>query len=117
MHTVGMLMNLLSKQVFQRDRPRLSGAVSLLTDYSFPSGHVTAATLLYGLLAAFLVSKLSSLKCRFIVVLCACLLVSLVGVSRVYLGVHHVSDVVAAAAGSTAWLLIWSIVISRFLRR
>ena len=42
----GMLMNVLLKQVFQRNRPKLNGAVSLLTDYSFPSGHVTAATLL-----------------------------------------------------------------------
>jgi membrane-associated phospholipid phosphatase len=112
----GRLTNVLLKQVFQRDRPTLNGVVSLLTDYSFPSGHVTAATLLYGFLAAFLMSKLPSLSHRLSVVICACVRVCLVGLSLVYLGVHYFSVVVAAASGSIAWLVMWLIVLGSFRR-
>ena len=71
----------------------------------------------YDLLAAFLVPKLSSLECRLIIVLCACVLLILVRLSRVYLGVHQFNDIVGAAAVGAALLLIWLIVMGLFLRR
>lgn len=51
-----MLLNWLLKLAFRRSRPTLGDYVHALQSYSFPSGHTAAATLLYGLIAAYLVS-------------------------------------------------------------
>ncbi len=111
----GMLLNVLLKQVFRRDRPNFDTPLLSLATYSFPSGHVTGATLLYGLLAAFLASRLPTWGSRAAVVLCAGFLVIVVGITRIYLGVHHFSDVVAAAAWSVAWLTMWLVAVDALL--
>ena len=67
-----------------------------------------AATLLYGFLAAFGVRKAQAWRWRVLVVLSAGLLVVLIGFSRLYLGVHYLSDVLAGMAAGSAWLaLCW----------
>lgn len=103
----GMLLNLLLKQIFRRDRPSLDTPLLSLSTYSFPSGHVTGATLFYGLLAAFLASGIPAWGSRAGVFLFAGCLVIVVGISRIYLGVHYFSDVAAAAAWSVAWMVMW----------
>jgi len=113
----GMLINVLLKQVFLRERPSFSDPILTLASYSFPSGHVAGATLFYGVLAAFLVSNLRTWRLRAIIVLAACVLVIVVGISRIYLGVHYFSDVVAAAAVSTAWLALCLIAVNALRRR
>ena len=103
---VGMLINVLLKQTFQRSRPVLDEPLLALASYSFPSGHVAAATLFYGLLAAFLASRTPKLGRRVGLYATAGFMVLLVGTTRIYLGAHYFSDVVAAAAWSTAWLIL-----------
>ncbi|BBP03504.1 hypothetical protein TPL01_08630 [Sulfuriferula plumbiphila] len=102
----GMLLNVLMKFAFQRARPGFTDPIITLTTYSFPSGHVAGATLFYGVLAAFLVARTSMWRWRAVVVLVAILLVALVGLSRIYLGVHYLSDVLAAGAEGVAWLAL-----------
>ena len=68
----------------------------MLASYSFPSGHAVGATLFYGILAAILVSKVKAWHWRVTTVLVAVGMVSLVSFSRIYLGVHFLSDVLAA---------------------
>ena len=102
----GMLLNVLMKQIFQRARPSFTDPIITLTTYSFPSGHAAGATLFYGILAAFLVTHISKWRWRAVVVLVAILLVALVGFSRIYLGVHYLSDVLAAVAEGAAWLAL-----------
>ncbi|MES2510662.1 MAG: phosphatase PAP2 family protein [Pseudomonadota bacterium] len=102
---LGMLLNVLLKNIFQRQRPSFDQPLLTLVTYSFPSGHAAAATLLYGVLAAWLVTVLRRSWHVHVIVLCACM-VLLVALSRVYLGVHYPSDVFAAMASSTAWLAI-----------
>lgn len=113
----GMLLNVMLKHVFLRDRPSFSDPLLTLTSYSFPSGHVAGATLFYGVIAAFLASHLPTWRWRAAAVLIACLLVILVGITRIYLGVHYFSDVVAAAAWSTAWLILCLVAIDALRRR
>lgn len=102
---LGMLLNVLLKNIFQRQRPSFDQPLLTLVTYSFPSGHTAAATLFYGVLAAWLLTVLKRPWHVPVVVLAVCM-VLLVALSRMYLGVHYPSDVFAAMASSTAWLAI-----------
>ena len=102
----GMLLNVAMKLVFQRARPSFDNPFLTLSTYSFPSGHAAGATLFYGMLAAYLVNRVQPWSVRLAIVLCAALLVAAVAFSRVYLGVHYLSDVLAGCAEAIAWLAI-----------
>ncbi len=71
----------------------------------------------YGVLAALLASRLSTWRARAPIVIAACVMVILVGITRIYLGVHYFSDVVAAAAWGTAWLALCLIAMDALRRR
>ncbi len=113
----GMLLNVILKHIFQRARPSLENPLLTLATYSFPSGHTVAATLFYGLVASYLVCLASRWKSRFLIVLGACVMVGLVGLSRMYLGVHYLSDVLAAVAEGCGWLAVCITGVSTLRRR
>ena len=113
----GMLLNVLLKLLFARARPSFSDPILTLATYSFPSGHAVAATLLYGLIAAYLVGRTRRWGARAVIVAGAVLLVLLVGLSRMVLGVHFLSDVLAAMAEGCAWLAICITACSTLRRR
>lgn len=100
----GMLLNLLVKQVFQRARPTFEESLIMLTTYSFPSGHVAATTLFYGMLAVLMISKTQTKTWTACIVLMSFVMVVLVAFSRLYLGAHYLSDVLAAFLEGIAWL-------------
>ena len=100
----GMLLNAVLKLAIQRTRPVLDNPVLALETYSFPSGHVAASFLFYGMLAAYLSSRYPRL--RWVFIAGAALLIGLVGYSRMALGVHYFGDVLGAALSSGAWLVI-----------
>jgi undecaprenyl-diphosphatase len=100
----GMGVNKLLKFVVHRARPHFNDPILSLTSYSFPSGHTMMATVLYGVLAAFLISKTPRRPWRVLIVAVAGCLILLVGFSRIYLGAHYLSDVLAALAEGLAWL-------------
>lgn len=102
----GTLLNLLLKSAFARQRPSFENPIMTLTGHSFPSGHTMMATLLYGLLAVFAVLDLKAWRWRVLVVLMAWLVIVMVGFSRLYLGAHYLSDVLAAMAAGIAWLAL-----------
>lgn len=76
-------------------RPRPLNAMIMETDFSFPSGHATIAVAFYGYLAYILIKSLQSKIKRLAVFLGALLLILIIGFSRLYLGVHYISDVLA----------------------
>lgn len=102
----GMALNWMLKVAYERARPVFDEPLVMLESYSFPSGHTAGATLFYGVLAAFLVSRYYDRSIRARVVAAAIVAVALVAFSRVYLGAHFLSDVVAAVGSSTAWLVL-----------
>ena len=113
----GMLLNVLTKSAFRRERPSFAEPLLALDTYSFPSGHVAAATLVYGLLAAFIVAKTDVWRRRVLITALPFLMVALVALSRVYLGVHYLSDILAAFAESLAWLALCLTAVDTLKRR
>lgn len=113
----GMLLNVALKFVFQRARPVLEEPLVMLGTYSFPSGHTMAATCFYGLLVSYLVIARPAWSVRLGTVALCLTMVLLVALSRVYLGAHYLSDVLAAMAESVAWLAVCITGISTLRRR
>ena len=101
-----MLLNLALKGAYERARPHFDDPLVTLGTYSFPSGHTTAAVAFYGVMAAFLVSRFYDRRLRAAIVASAIVMIALVAFSRLYLGAHYLSDVLAAVCSSTAWLVL-----------
>ena len=112
----GMLLNVLLKNVFQRARPHFENPILTLTSYGFPSGHTMAATVFYGTLCAFVMSRVRNWQLRSVVISAACLMIALVGFSRIYLGAHYLTDVLAAMVEGIIWVAL-SLTVVSFIRR
>lgn len=112
----GSLLNLLVKQIFHRERPVFENPLVYLESYSFPSGHTMGATIFYGLLTVFLFHSVSRWRWRVLAVVIVTLLIALIGVSRIYLGAHFLSDVLGAMAIGLAWLS-FSVTVVEVVRR
>lgn len=112
----GTLFNLLLKWIFQRERPTIHRLVEE-TGYSFPSGHSMAAFIFFGMLAMLLFLFVVSRVTKTVIVVCTVLLILLVGLSRIYLGVHYPSDVLAGFAAGGAWLGISLVGLKMVLER
>ncbi|MEO7760884.1 MAG: phosphatase PAP2 family protein [Casimicrobiaceae bacterium] len=102
----GMLVNVAAKYAFHRQRPSFADPIVTLTTYSFPSGHTLAAMVFYGTLAAYLMTVVASNGRRMMILSIAGFLIVLVGVSRIYLGAHFMSDVLAALAEGIGWVAL-----------
>ncbi|MBO6901143.1 MAG: phosphatase PAP2 family protein [Rhizobiaceae bacterium] len=99
----GTALSQLLKLVYARPRPDLVNHLVDTFTASFPSGHATMATVVYLTLAALIVLFVGKLRIRIYVVVAAVVLALAVGTSRVYLGVHWPSDVLAGWALGVAW--------------
>jgi membrane-associated phospholipid phosphatase len=99
------LLNWLLKLFFQRARPVAFFGLQTPTSYSFPSGHALASFCFYGALAALVTARLRSPVLRAAVWASAALIIVAVGFSRLYLGVHYATDVVAGYAAGLVWVI------------
>jgi membrane-associated phospholipid phosphatase len=111
-----VVLLLLLKALFARPRPYVEQPLLLETYYSFPSGHAMEAVVLYGMLAYLAVLALRTWRARAAIIVGTSLLVLLIGFSRMYLGVHYPSDVVAGFAAGGVWLSI-CLMAMEFVRR
>src|SRR5947199_4162821 len=113
----GMLLNELLKLAVHRHRPFLDGWFVDWSGYSFASGHTIGATLLYGQLLLFLLPLMRSKRWQRLTILSAAMLVMLVGFSRIALGAHYLSDVIAAMVLGVLWLMICALLLKPMRRR
>ena len=102
----GLLLNVLMKLAFHRARPVFDDPLLTLATYSFPSGHVAGSTILYGLGVAWVFARTPRIGRRVLAVVGALAMIGLVAFSRMYLGVHYLSDVGAAFFEGVAWLAL-----------
>lgn len=100
----GTLLNVLLKHIFHRSRPYFENPIVVLTTYSFPSGHTIMATVFYGTLCAFVLSRTRRCHWRILAIVVAVLMIALVGFSRIYLGAHYLTDVVGAMLEGLVWV-------------
>ncbi|HUG52754.1 MAG TPA: phosphatase PAP2 family protein [Vicinamibacteria bacterium] len=93
------------KLTFARDRPSPFFGDAVPDSYSFPSGHALAAFCFWGVLAALLAVRVRSRAVRVVIWTAAAVVILAVGFSRVYLGVHYATDVVAGFGVGFIWVL------------
>jgi len=107
---IGALASHVLKEVYERPRPTLVEHLDIVHTASFPSGHAMVGTVAYLTLAALVARFVADWRVRIYVVSVALFMAVLIGLTRVYLGVHWPSDVAAgwalgAAWASVAWLV------------
>ena len=102
----GNFLNFCLKHLIQRGRPAFDDPLFSLPTYSFPSGHAMASTVLYGLLAIYVSVRARQRYAAPVAIGAAVLMVALVSFSRVYLGLHYLSDVMGGLSEGIAWLAL-----------
>jgi membrane-associated phospholipid phosphatase len=107
------LLNLAAKHVFARERPALWDSIAPEATYSFPSGHAMGSATL----ACVLVLLAWRTRWRWPVFVVAAVFTLAVGLSRVYLGVHYPSDILAGWAAAAAWTAAVFLIVFRWRRR
>lgn len=108
------LLNVIFKMIVQRPRP----TDMLITEngYSFPSGHAMTSTAFYGLIIYLVYKNIKTKKIRNILIALISILILLISFSRIYLGVHYTSDVIAGTIFSIAYLICIISLYKRFLK-
>lgn len=104
----GLALSMGLKQLYHRERPAIVPHLSAVYTHSFPSGHSMLSAAVYLTLGALLARTVKDRATRLYCVIVAVLLTGLVGVSRVYMGVHYPTDVLAGWAAGGSWaVLCW----------
>lgn len=109
----GDALNHLLKIAFDRARPDIAGQAARVFTASFPSGHATLSAIAYLTMGALLTRITTSHRIRVFFISAALALTFLVGLSRVYLGVHFPTDVLAGWCIGAAWALLCWVVMAR----
>jgi undecaprenyl-diphosphatase len=113
----GMVLSFVLKEGFDRPRPDLVPHATEVYTSSFPSAHSMLAAVVYLTLGSMLVRLHARWPVKVYAMALAVVLTLAVGVSRVYLGVHWPTDVLAGWAGGAAWAILWWAVIRLLQKR
>ncbi len=100
----GGLLNLELKRYFARARPDVAEMLRRANGYSFPSGHALGSAVAFGALAYLAFRAIRSWAAKTAVIAFLYTLIAAVALSRVYLGVHWISDVLAGVTAGTVWV-------------
>lgn len=112
----GLLMSAALKSVFGRERPDAVPHLTEVTSTSFPSGHALMASVVYLTLGALLMRVTSSRRMKLYILTVSVGIAGVIGLTRVFLGVHYPTDVMGGWAAGLAWaLLCW--VVALWLQR
>ena len=98
-----LMLDLTLKYIYHRTRPTAYFGMAPHS-YSFPSGHAMCSFCFYGVLAGLLSARTKPLGWRLLIWFTAAALVIAIGLSRIYLGVHYPSDVVAGYLAAAVWV-------------
>ena len=102
----GWVLNAFLKELFRRPRPDIVPHLSQVLTLSFPSGHAMTSAAVYLTLGALLMRVADRRAAKIYVMVCAMVMAMLVGSTRVYLGVHYPTDVLAGWLVGLSWALV-----------
>lgn len=100
------LSSRLTKLYFQRERPLNLSYYDPESVFSFPSGHATSAVALMGILCYFVFLEAKTLRTRLLAALAALIYIGLMGLSRIYLGMHFLTDIAAGFILGFLWVIL-----------
>lgn len=101
---MGLILNIFLKQTYQRPRPNISPLITEM-NYSFPSGHAMNSFIFFALLAYFSHHFFHKKSLTILSTVIAIILILLIGMSRIYLGVHYFTDVIAGYIAGFWWFI------------
>jgi undecaprenyl-diphosphatase len=113
---VGGLLNVALKAFFARARPELAEALRHASGYSFPSGHAMGSTIVFGALAYLALRILPTWRERAAALAFAVSMIIAIASSRIYLGVHWISDVAAGIVAGLIWVVTTTVAYESFRR-
>ena len=100
------ILNLMLKNILQRPRPTEYRIIDE-RGYSFPSGHSMISMAFYGLLIYLIYKNIKNKSLKWILIILLSILILFIGISRIYLGVHYVSDVLGGFLVSISYLILY----------
>ncbi len=109
-----VITNLILKYLIRRDRPSILRLVEE-SGYSFPSGHSMISMSMYGMLMYLCYKKIKNKYLRYFLYSVFSIIILLVGISRVYLGVHYISDVLGGFLLSFIMVILYIELINKYL--
>ncbi len=113
----GALLNITLKLAFKRTRPVPFFNLSTPETYSFPSGHSLMSACFFGAFAALVTARIKRKRVRTAIWIGCTAMFLMIGLSRIYLGVHYTTDVIAGFTAALIWILIIRFVEIRAKRR
>lgn len=108
------MLNQILKHLVQRPRPTEYRLIDE-SGYSFPSGHSMVSAAVYGFLIYLIFKNIKNKYLKWILIILLTNLILLIGISRIYLGVHYTSDVLAGFLISISYLIIFTSIVNDYL--
>lgn len=113
---LGVIINNIIKLIFARARPDIN-PLMIENTYSFPSGHSMMSMILYGYLIYLIYNYFKSKKYKWLLICVLSILILCIGFSRIYLGVHYVSDVVGGFVLGIAYLILYIDISKKIIKK
>jgi len=111
---IATTLNLVLKNILQRPRPNEFRMIDE-TGYSFPSGHSMISMAFYGFLIYLIYKYVKNYNVKVALIILLSFLITLIGISRIYLGVHYTSDVLAGFLVAISYLILYSNIVKNFI--
>lgn len=109
------ILNVLLKGILQRPRP-IEYRIINESGYSFPSGHSMVSMAFYGYLIYLIYKYIKNKYLKYTLITILSALIIIIGTSRIYLGVHYTSDVIAGFLISISYLVVYTSLTKRFIQ-
>ena len=100
------ICNVILKNIIVRPRPNINRLISE-SGYSFPSGHMMISTAFYGFLIYLIYKNINNKYLKWFMICFLSILILLIGLSRVYLGVHYITDIMGGLIFSIVYLILF----------